>query len=240
MADILARIRLRRATLAQWSSINPILALGEPAYETDTGTLRIGDGVTQFLSLPQHTNTANLQAKTAPLTKILELGTVAGKFLYTDGAFSWKEADITSLARNFMAKETDAEVRTVIKAVGLENDEEITGKKTFNKATLGNISTVAPADIITLNISTANRFKVTLDRDVLFANPLDMPAVGQSFMIVLKQDGTGGRLAAWGSYFKFPYATAPILTPTAGATDIVLCEVISATEILCNAVADLG
>ena len=53
MSDtILARVQLRRGTLAQWTSANPVLLAGEAGYETDTGILRIGDGTTAFLSLP--------------------------------------------------------------------------------------------------------------------------------------------------------------------------------------------
>lgn len=52
MPDILSRIRLRRGTAAQWASANPILALGEPGFESDTGVLRIGNGVNVFTALP--------------------------------------------------------------------------------------------------------------------------------------------------------------------------------------------
>src|SRR5271165_6819765 len=44
-------IQLRRGTAAQWSSANPILAQGEEGYETDTGKMKIGDGVTTWASL---------------------------------------------------------------------------------------------------------------------------------------------------------------------------------------------
>lgn len=46
------RILLRRDTLSNWTSVNPVLLLGEAGYETDTHKLRIGDGSTAFLSLP--------------------------------------------------------------------------------------------------------------------------------------------------------------------------------------------
>lgn len=45
------RIQLRRGTSANWAAINPVLALGEPGFETDTGILRIGDGKTAFTAL---------------------------------------------------------------------------------------------------------------------------------------------------------------------------------------------
>lgn len=50
----MAKIKLRRDTAANWSnpSNNPILASGEPGYETDTGKLKIGNGSTVWNSLP--------------------------------------------------------------------------------------------------------------------------------------------------------------------------------------------
>jgi hypothetical protein len=38
-------IQLRRDTSANWSSVNPTLLQGEPGLETDTGKLKVGDGV---------------------------------------------------------------------------------------------------------------------------------------------------------------------------------------------------
>jgi hypothetical protein len=46
------RIKLRRDTAANWTSINPILASGEPGYETNSIKYKIGDGVTDWNSLP--------------------------------------------------------------------------------------------------------------------------------------------------------------------------------------------
>jgi hypothetical protein len=45
------RIRLRRDTSTNWSGINPILAIGEPGYETDTKKLKIGDNVSEWNDL---------------------------------------------------------------------------------------------------------------------------------------------------------------------------------------------
>lgn len=45
------QIQLRRGTAAQWTSANPTLAAGEAGFETDTGRLKIGDGVTAWSSL---------------------------------------------------------------------------------------------------------------------------------------------------------------------------------------------
>ena len=45
---------IRRGTVAQWTSANPVLASGEMGYETDTKILRIGDGATAFMSLGRY------------------------------------------------------------------------------------------------------------------------------------------------------------------------------------------
>ena len=42
------QIQLRRGTAAEWAAINPTLAPGELAVETDTKQLKLGDGVTQW------------------------------------------------------------------------------------------------------------------------------------------------------------------------------------------------
>ncbi len=44
-------VQLKRGTAADWTSANPTLAAGQPGYETDTGDMKIGDGVTAWASL---------------------------------------------------------------------------------------------------------------------------------------------------------------------------------------------
>lgn len=44
-------IRLRRGTAAEWAAANPVLRQGEPGLETDTGIVKVGDGVTAWASL---------------------------------------------------------------------------------------------------------------------------------------------------------------------------------------------
>lgn len=45
-------IKLRRDTAANWAALNPILALGEPGYDTTNNELRIGTGTTPWSDLP--------------------------------------------------------------------------------------------------------------------------------------------------------------------------------------------
>ena len=47
----MTRIQVRRDTSANWTKNNPVLASGEPAYETDTGKFKIGDGNKNYTAL---------------------------------------------------------------------------------------------------------------------------------------------------------------------------------------------
>jgi len=46
----MAKIQIRRDTSTNWSNVNPILSSGEFGYETDTGKLKIGNGLTSWNS----------------------------------------------------------------------------------------------------------------------------------------------------------------------------------------------
>ena len=52
------QIQIRRDLAATWTSDNPKLAQGEIGYETDTGKLKIGDGVTAWTGLSYFSGTA--------------------------------------------------------------------------------------------------------------------------------------------------------------------------------------
>jgi hypothetical protein len=44
-------VRIKNDTAANWTSANPVLALGQPGYETDTAKLKFGDGTTAWTGL---------------------------------------------------------------------------------------------------------------------------------------------------------------------------------------------
>jgi hypothetical protein len=50
--SVVTQIQVRRGTAAQWTSANPTLASGEWGFESDTGKVKIGDGVTAWNSEP--------------------------------------------------------------------------------------------------------------------------------------------------------------------------------------------
>ena len=65
----IVQIQLRRDNTTNWTSVNPTLASGEPAYDTTLKTLKIGDGTTNYLTLPAldfHTHIQVLETTDSP------------------------------------------------------------------------------------------------------------------------------------------------------------------------------
>lgn len=59
-------IRIRRGTDTQWTLANPILSDGEPGYVTDLNKFKIGDGVTDWATLPFTTGATGPQGPPGP------------------------------------------------------------------------------------------------------------------------------------------------------------------------------
>lgn len=110
--------------------------------------------------------------------------------------------------------------------------------QTFTAAQRGAISALTDGSTITPDFAVANNFSVTLGGNRTLANPTNLTA-GQSGVIVITQDGTGSRTLAYGSYFKFAGGTAPTLTTTASAVDVLAYYVESSTRITARLVADV-
>ena len=98
------------------------------------------------------------------------------------------------------------------------------------KGTIGEIITVSYASTITLDFRTGNNFTTTLTGNTTFANPSNL-AAGQSGIVFVIQDGTGGRTAAFGSYWDFSDGTAPTLSTGVNAVDMIAWVARSANKI---------
>lgn len=109
--------------------------------------------------------------------------------------------------------------------------------QSFTKAQRGTISALTDGVTITPDFSAANNYSVTLGGNRTLANPTNLTA-GQSGVIVITQDGTGSRTLAYGSNWKFPGGTAPTLTTTASAVDVLAYFVESSTRISARLMSD--
>jgi hypothetical protein len=107
----------------------------------------------------------------------------------------------------------------------------------FTAAQRGAITTLTDGATITADFATTNHFQVTLGGNRTLANPSNQTA-GQSGAIVITQNGTGSNTLAYGSYWKFSQGSAPVLTTTANATDVLVYFVESSTRITARLVSD--
>lgn len=110
--------------------------------------------------------------------------------------------------------------------------------QSFTAAQRGAVSALTDGTTITPDFAVANNFSVTLGGNRTLANPTNLTA-GQSGVIVITQDGTGSRTLAYGSQWKFSNGTAPTLTTTASAVDVLAYYVESSTRITARLIGDV-
>ena len=102
--------------------------------------------------------------------------------------------------------------------------------QSFTKAQRGTPVALTDAATVAVDLSLGNNFTVTLAGNRTLGAPTNVTA-GQSGVIVVTQDGTGSRTLAYNSVYKFAGGTAPTLTTTASAVDVLAYYVESSTRI---------
>lgn len=110
--------------------------------------------------------------------------------------------------------------------------------QSFSVAQRGTVSALTDGATITPDFAAANNFSLAIGGNRTLANPTNLTA-GQSGAIVVTQDGTGSRTLAYGSYWKFSGGTAPTLTTTASAVDVIVYYVESSTRITAKLLTDV-
>lgn len=114
---------------------------------------------------------------------------------------------------------------------------ELGAAQSFTKAQRGAVVALTDATSIATDLSLGNNFSVTLAGNRTLANPTNITA-GQGGVITITQDATGSRTLAYGSYWKFNGGTAPTLTTTANAVDMLVYQVESSTRITARLLSD--
>ena len=139
---------------------------------------------------------------------------------------------------------TDA-VTSFANTPSLTGNNTLSGTNTFSGAmsATGNaymaIDALTDASTIAVDMSVGNNFSVTLGGNRTLGNPTNLTA-GQSGVIFIAQDGTGSRTLAYSSYWDFPSQTAPTLTTTANAVDVLVYTVRSSTSIAAQLLTNIG
>ena len=103
----------------------------------------------------------------------------------------------------------------------------------------GNITALTDAATVSVNFASSNNFSLTLGGNRTLGNPSNVVA-GQSGFIAITQDGTGSRTLAYSSNWSFASGTAPTLTTTAGAIDILAYYARTTTDIIADVILNVS
>lgn len=143
------RFRIRRDEAANWTSVNPTLALGEPGLETDTRRVKYGDGTSAWTSLAYSGETFS-----ASITALAGLTPDADRLPYFTSASAAALATLTSYARTLL---DDADAVTARGTLGLgsiatqaANSVAITGGSATGLTSVG-IGTSSPATALVVS-----------------------------------------------------------------------------------------
>ena len=101
-----------------------------------------------------------------------------------------------------------------------------------------NVVTLIDATTITANLAQTNNFVVTLGGNRTMANATNIIA-GQSGFVVVRQDGTGSRTLTFGTGWRFPGNTAPTLTTTASAVDLIVFTARDSANLVAQAILNV-
>lgn len=128
----MTQIKLRRDTAANFTSKNPVLGVGEPAYETDTKKLKIGDGTTAYNSLDYFSSggggTTNITA-TLPLKivdGVISLEVDGQTIQIVDGKLHANLDELGNEVNDLSGRVTAAEADILIKQDKLTAGDNIT------------------------------------------------------------------------------------------------------------------
>jgi hypothetical protein len=115
----------------------------------------------------------------------------------------------------------------------------ISNVQTFTAGQRGEVTVLTSGSTVNTNLADSNNFSLTLATNATLANPTNIVA-GQSGAITITQDATGSRTLAYGSNWKFAGATAPTLTTTANAVDVLVYYVESSSRITAALINNVG
>ena len=214
------------------------LDIGAPSDQTVTAA-KIASGGLATAALADASVTA---AKVA--ANGLGANTFAAKSVETaaiaDAAITGAKVAAAGLAANTLAAGAVTIAKVDVSSLSGGNVAFEHVNNTFIKAQRGGITNLGSVSSdFRPDFSSNNFFAVTLGGSVTIANPTNQVA-GQSGAITVTQDGSGSRTLSFGSDFDFAGGTAPTLTATAAAIDVLSYYVVSANNIVVDSILNVS
>lgn len=217
------------AAAGGWLLLNPTLG-DQTAYVTLTGTQTLTN---KTLTSPT-INTPTVTGLDASTTArgLVELATDAEAQTGTDTERAITAANLQAVTATTTRKGVSEFATSAEYRVGTDTARSLVVDQVWSAAAE---VTLTDAATIAVDMSTFINAVVTLGGNRAMGNPTN-EKVGQSGLIRIVQDGTGSRTLSYGTDWEFASGTAPVLTTTAGATDLLFYHVIAADRIFANLV----
>jgi len=176
-------------------------------------------------------------------TPNISVGTIAATSLNASGvvtatSFSGSGANLTGISSVSFATTSFGLSGTpsiLVSSIGVNSTTTNSTKLYVQGNSAGNIVTLTDGATITPDFSLGNNFQVTLGGTRTIANPTGV-TTGQSGVIQIQEDGTGGYTVAWGTSWDFGSSTAPTLITTANALNALPYFARSTTSIVVGSV----
>jgi len=202
------KFQFRRGPAAEWTTDNPVLLSGEPGLETDTGLLKLGNGVTSWNDLEYYPPAELSVAGVASVDG--RDGVVTLSDLYAALVHIHAQADVTGLVAALAGKAATVHTHAEDDITGLTAELDAFDTELDGKAALAHTHLVSPATVvltdaatIAVNATLGERFRVTLTGDHTLGNPTGA-VDGQMLLFEIIQDGSGGQALTLGNKFNDP------------------------------------
>lgn len=199
------QVQLRRDTAANWTSVNPTLAQGEVGIETDTLSLKIGDGLTDWNTLPYYST---------------------GESTIYNSGFNYQTDAIVGLGGKIYISLQDNNL-------GNDPATEPTWWEEFSGGGGGGLDktfqTLTEAATITFDASISVNGSVTLTASRILGNITNAVA-GEIHCVKVIQGGSGSYTLTYGNQYKFSGGILPILSATVNAVDLLFFLAVSTSE----------
>lgn len=221
----MTQIQLRRAAASSWTSVNPILALGEVGIETDTRKLKVGDGSTQWSGLSYITiawsDVTGKPTVIASGSTEAEARTAIGLGNVDNTSDSTKNSATATLTNKDLTSGTNTfptSLATLTGTQSLSNKTLTAPTITDYTETVNAIGTVSSSSTLSLSSGTVLTATLTASTACTFTMPT--ASAGKSFTLLLKQAASTGGGTATFTGVKWSGGTSPTITSAAGKMDI--------------------
>ncbi len=164
---------------------------------------------------------------------IVNVTSIGATNINVTGIVTATEFDITGSTNTFNVSGLNVGVATVTQ-LGI-NTTTIPTKLYVQGNAASNIVTLTDGATITPDFTLGNNFQVTIAASRTIANPTGV-TTGQSGVIFIQEDGTGGYAVGWGTSWDFASSTAPTLITTASALNALPYFARSTTSIVVGSV----